>query len=402
MSSNKENKLIFITKSGIKSKRDLGIPWENPKNDSFFWGKGISHFIAKIFVKEKLPFKIEIWHMNDQVERLTKKTVDGFLARVYPYSSFGGLPISLSFLRDIQKESKTYNTIIWFDGVRYPFFSLISFFVKDAKFVAHAMGGANYLYKYRKSRKIKFYLAYLFDKISLLKKVDLVFLGADGEFSYFQNANVCKQVVLGLDFNRWKITNKKEARKILGLPQDKKIILQMGRAFSFKGTEVTVMAWEKYLKNKDVLLYLTGVHPSDEHYELIKNSGCNYQGYIDHDLVPLWLAAADVYMYPPFDAVTLSFAGVGYAPLEALACGTPVVCTTARFFEFYHINEEEYASFVKIPKTIKQVAENTEELLKAQTSPEQCRMFAYKNFNQAYLFNKMRARLHDVAPLHFP
>jgi glycosyltransferase involved in cell wall biosynthesis len=46
-------------------------------------------------------------------------------------------------------------------------------------------------------------------------------------------------------------------------------------------------------------------------------------GYIPEDELPLWYNAADVFVYPSL------YEGFGLPPLEAMACGTPVIASNA-------------------------------------------------------------------------
>lgn len=46
-----------------------------------------------------------------------------------------------------------------------------------------------------------------------------------------------------------------------------------------------------------------------------------FPGYIPRDELPLWYNAADLFVYPSL------YEGFGLPPLEAMACGTPVVAS---------------------------------------------------------------------------
>ena len=48
-------------------------------------------------------------------------------------------------------------------------------------------------------------------------------------------------------------------------------------------------------------------------------SACIFRGYVSQSELPLWYNAAEVFVYPSL------YEGFGLPPLEAMACGTPVV-----------------------------------------------------------------------------
>ena len=65
----------------------------------------------------------------------------------------------------------------------------------------------------------------------------------------------------------------------------------------------------------------------DEIFALVErlNLGAevHFVGYVPSDALPLWYNAADLFVYPSL------YEGFGLPPLEAMACGTPVVTSTA-------------------------------------------------------------------------
>ena len=402
----KSNKLIFISQPGIKKLRKKNVPWRNPDNPHFFLGDtGIAHFLAKYILSLYPKFRIEIWRLDQNVKKRVEKSVNNIKGVIYPYRGKKNFPFSIKFVLDLRKEIKKNDVIIWFDGLHNKFFMLLSLFFKNTFQVCNNLGGSNFSYKYEKTGKKWHSFASLIERKIFVRNIDIAFLGANGEFNYFKKElpdnKISIQYVTGINFERWKVLNKKDARKELGLPSDKKIILQAGRGFFNKGTHITIRAWQNYLKEKGILLYLTGIHESDEVFPLIKESGCEFRGMIDHDVFPLWMAAVDVYIYPPFDDETLNFAGIGYAPLEALATGTPVVCTTARFLQYYGINKKVFTSFIKIPESEKEVAEQVLELLKNPPDPEECHGFVQEYFSQEILFDNIEKKINENIPGFF-
>jgi len=98
-----------------------------------------------------------------------------------------------------------------------------------------------------------------------------------------------------IDFNNFlNVPDKMEARKKLGLPLDKKIILYVGKFYDWKGLEILISLAKKM---KDHSVYLVGddaerLMKISGEKELPKNILC--QGHRDYKEMPLWQSAADV------------------------------------------------------------------------------------------------------------
>ncbi|MUH01593.1 glycosyltransferase [Scytonema sp. UIC 10036] len=136
-----------------------------------------------------------------------------------------------------------------------------------------------------------------------------------------------------MDTMTWYGLNREEARAALGIPLDARVVVCHGRIdFYRKGLDVLTSAWQKICcdrPDRDLRLLLVGTGPdSDKLRECIANMQLRGVMWRDEfvnsrDILRLYLSAADVY--------TLSSRQEGFpiAPLEAMACGLPVVAADA-------------------------------------------------------------------------
>lgn len=136
------------------------------------------------------------------------------------------------------------------------------------------------------------------------------------EESFLKNKDI-RLIYNGIDLENFKKTDKSEARKELGLPENKKIILfsaDGGVKNPFKGGEFVFLVFEK-LKNRNDILFLNIGGDGGQNSE-------NWQdyGYVnDPKTMAKLYSAADIYLFPTLaDNCPLT-------AIESLACGLPVV-----------------------------------------------------------------------------
>jgi glycosyltransferase involved in cell wall biosynthesis len=98
--------------------------------------------------------------------------------------------------------------------------------------------------------------------------------------------------------------------------------------------------------------------------------------YLQHSELPDYYNAADMVYYFLKDQENIDFAGTSYVPLEALACGTPVVSNS-----FHHFPGNEVAEVSRIPKIWEEVIPMIENLVNANVSRERCREIVLKHFS---------------------
>mgnify|MGYP006279197777 CR=1 FL=1 len=393
----KKKKIIFISPPGFFIKRKQGQNDQNPDHDHFYFGRrGLGHFIASNFKKVFNDIEIEIWRIDSNVDDLKSRVIkEGILSKVYPLKGNKKYNYSINFINDLKKEAIFNEVIIWFDGLHNFFFMVVSLLFKKQYQIVHRLGGDNFTYKFEKTGKLKYKIFDFIEKQLFNRNINFGILAIEREYENFTNydTKLLKSHVAGIDTKRWKLIDQKTAREKLGLPLNEKIVLQSGRANSNKGTHIAIKLWKNFLERENIKLYLTGVTEYDELYDEVKSSGCNFTGTIDHEILPYWMAAADIYLYIPDDEITLNFAAIGYSPLEALATGTPIVCTIKNDIEFMGIKIEEYSDVIKTPVSIENAADMVIGLLDKKPNPKRCNEFIQNHLSDEVVFNNIISEL---------
>ncbi|NEX95173.1 glycosyltransferase family 4 protein [Caulobacter sp. 17J65-9] len=134
-----------------------------------------------------------------------------------------------------------------------------------------------------------------------------------------------------LDTDEWRAGDRAVARAELGLPHDAFVVVTHGRIdVQRKGLDVLVAAWRRVVQTvPDAQLTLIGSGQDDDLLaDLIAEAptpGLTWiRDYVtDRAFVRRWLSAANAYV------IASRTEGLPVAPLEAMACGLPVVATDA-------------------------------------------------------------------------
>jgi glycosyltransferase involved in cell wall biosynthesis len=396
-----KNKIIFFDAPQFESERDA-VSIEHQPDSDFFYMIGFSGLYAKT-IKESLPdHEIEVWRIDEKVDQLKTRNVDGIQGKIYPMKILFSrdLPYSLCLIKDLKKEAKENNLIIVFSGIHSFFFLILSVFFRTTPIIGIQLGGANSYYKYKLNRSIISLLYSVIESKIYLKKLTHARLYTNAEKDYLSKVLEKEKIsdfpILPIDFDLMHPIDKKAAREYLKLPENEKIIYQTGRAYFNKGTNVSINVWLNYLKKKGIRLILTGIHESDELFDLVKNSGVDYIGIVPRADLPYWYSAADIYMYPPFDEETLNFGGVGYAPLEALACGTPLICTTMINFPEFIKNENKIKEICIIPTNEEDVVSGVLSFLHSPPSEEKCRALVTEYFTKEKIADNFTNTILDI------
>jgi len=270
------------------------------------------------------------------------KKINVFNFDYFKFCHFNLIISSIAFIfsAKIYLYNKKFNILY----VRDPYYGL---FFKNTYLELHNVKNThNYFYK--KSLKLftKIFVLTSYIKNELIKigvNEDNIIITPDGVDLEKFNNNIIQA----------------EAKRKLGLPQDKKLILYTGHLYSWKGTDT--LADTARFFGKDVEFIFVGGTENDlalfkEKYSTIKN--IKIIGQKPHSVIPLYLAAADVLVLPNSGKEDISRYYTSPLKLfEYMTSGRPIVASdlpsireilnedNAVFFE--SDNSESLASAIK-------------------------------------------------------
>ena len=159
--------------------------------------------------------------------------------------------------------------------------------------------------------------------LALLKERRKGLRPGSAPFRSFPNIRVIPN---GVDAQRFSSMSRSQAREILGLPTEGRIVLTVGSQDEVKGTRYLIEACGLLADLPDLRLVLVGDGPLRQALgRLSQDLGISdrviFAGKRDHAEVALWMNAADVFCLPSLRE------GHPNVVMEALACGTPVVAS---------------------------------------------------------------------------
>lgn len=137
------------------------------------------------------------------------------------------------------------------------------------------------------------------------------------------NENIIRVVNLGYNEKIYKPYPKNLSREKIGVPLDAKIILFVGRETSYrKNFKIILESMHKLKKINNLILIKIG--NIDNNNAKLKEGLKIIERYkIEEELMPFYYSAAEVLILPSI------YEGGGYPPIEAMACGTPVIVSEA-------------------------------------------------------------------------
>jgi len=224
---------------------------------------------------------------------------------------FSGMILSLAVLR--RKADIIYSRDEW------PLYFL-SFFRKNIVFEAHKFSKAKNFF-YRKLCRVG---------------ARLVVISNGLKSAFVKNGWPEEKILVapdGVDLKQFNLEiTKEEARKIQGLPLDKKIVLYSGHLYEWKGVE-TLLETAKLISNKNEDVIFVFVGGTDEDVREFKKKAAGLKnvlilGYRPHSQIPTYLQSADVLVLPNKSGTNISEEFTSPLKLfEYMASGRPIVAS---------------------------------------------------------------------------
>lgn len=128
----------------------------------------------------------------------------------------------------------------------------------------------------------------------------------------------------GIDKQAFCPRERGEARRALGLPDDRAIVLYVGHLSREKGAHDLLAAFRELPSHLRASLVMVGDGAGAAACRALADRlgvPANFVGAQPHEMIPTWLAASDLLALPSWNE------GMPNVVVEALACGRPVVAT---------------------------------------------------------------------------
>ncbi len=248
------------------------------------------------------------------------------------------LPFMTSFSENMLSFINRYR--LQYELVHANFFmsGLVACYLKEQKALPftitfHALG---YVRKIHQQEADKFPDSRIMLEEKIVKMADSIIAECPqdaNDLINFYNADPQKISIIpcGFSANEFYPIDCKQARKKIGLKSDEKIILQLGRMVPRKGIDNVIRAL-KYLKTPVKLLVVGGENEQTDiaiDKELLRLKSIAKENNVANQVIFIgrknrcelkyYYAAADVFITTPW------YEPFGITPLEAMACGTPVI-----------------------------------------------------------------------------
>lgn len=196
--------------------------------------------------------------------------------------------------------------------------------------------------------------------------------------------------------------DKKIAKAKLNIDEDTRVILQLGRMVPRKGVDNVIAALSFMEDRKQLKLIIVGGEPDQ-----IKHTACPelsrlqrlakilnveneviFAGRKDRSQLKVYYNAADVFVTTPW------YEPFGITPLEAMACGTPVIGANVGGIKYSVVDGE--TGFLVPPKSPKILAEKLNSFLADQELASSMGQESLKRVADLFSWEKVTAQLMDV------
>jgi glycosyltransferase involved in cell wall biosynthesis len=378
-------KIIFL------SSYDGGrIIKRSPKIDNDgFYTYGWSANRARALKKHYPEYDIEVWRFSKYTVGYFEKSIENINFKVYPaFRIKYFFDLTLKGFRDLLMLSKREPILICLSHLHKWLVYIVSFFFRNIPIIVEDYGGIPPQVKVMARNPLKkvFYNFNLRIEKSVFKYIDFFFWGDQNQIQYIKEVYPeFKGDILpsfGLNLSVFYPTNKIAAKQQLGWDISKKYILYVGRLEKIKNVDELIKIWiEVKREMPEVELVFVGGTEIDPFYNFAKeNNVIVYPRTMNIDL-PIYYSAADVYALLTLE--NAKFSGIGIAPTESLACGTPVVSGGLR-----NIVGGTLDGIGEAPQTLEEYKEGIIKVLKNPDKYTNCQDVIIQHYTQEATSNR--------------
>lgn len=363
-----------------------------PDDDDKFFTYGFGSNFARNFKQFYPKYSVEMWRVDGYISKYYEKTVQNVFFRIFPAFRINKfLEFSFRFIKELKKEIRKNDPLLFVSNVHTWLLYQVAWFFKDSKIITshHGDWSPYFRLKQRKGiRKLKDTIDAVIEK-RILKNVDYFLVCDYNQIPYIKEAAPKGKFQIfssGLNIDGFHPIDKIEARKMLGWDEYKKYILYVGKLYDLKQPNDLIDIWIDIKKEyKNIDLVIIGNSPTDKFYNYAVESGAKVLGRIPNKELNKYYSASDVYVL--MSLRNDYFGGTGIAPLESLACNTPVVSYSMRNYIGNNVNE--------IAETPVSLSEYKEAVLKVLNNAGK-----YKNMRESiekyYTYEKISEKIENV------
>jgi len=320
-----------------------------PDTENRFFTYGFGGTFGKLFRNYLKSYNVEVWRIDGYcTPKYAEKTIDNIRYRVFRSFNIARMgDYSRSFLREIKQEFKASDPIFFTVHTHNWQTYQIARTLKGAKLITthHGDWSPFFLYDTVKGlRKLKAWLGKTAERMTF-RNISYFLICDVHQVGYIKKAAPDMKYEIfstGLDIHRFTLISRYPARAALGLDQDTKVILYVGKLYKYKQVDRLIKIWQEIKQSRpETELLIVGNEArgkwGEEYYDLAINSGAKVIGRVLNTELYKYYTAADVYVLMTLRADY--FGGTGIAPLESLACNTPVVTNSLTNYLGNNANE---------------------------------------------------------------
>lgn len=337
---------------------------KKPDKENRFYTYGFGSTFGKLFGNYLKQYQTEVWRVDGFCEEnYYEKQIDNIKYRIFKAIQINKLGFfSWKYLNELRKLKKNKD-IIFFIVHTHNWNTYQALYVLKGSYIVtthHGDWSPFFLFETSKYlRKLKALIGIIAEKITF-KYVSYFLICDVNQVKYIKMASPDLKYEIfstGIDIKRFKIIPRFEARDKLKLDRNKKYILYVGKLYKYKQVDRLISVWQEIKKSiPETELIIVGNEEKgkwgEEFYELAENSGAIIAGRVLNTELFYYYCAADVYVL--LNLRNDYFGGTGIAPIESLACNTPVVSNSMKNYlgknakEICEIpeSEEEYKNAI--------------------------------------------------------